>query len=266
MGGGTLMAKKVNHGARAIYIAAAIVAGSLLTIATPANAAKTSADHAYGPEPTWQAFRELAETRIRNSLIDPDSAKISWTHGFRKGFYKPFLESKVFGYATCGHVNARNRMGGYTGTAMFVVVIDYDRVLYSEIGKPDGDLLTDGCLKGMREGLLPRLADGPVSSDQPTTASGGGFDFTTSAVPEGAYVNSVITGGAAERAGLKPGMVITDLNGVSLKGMDATTTNRLLQAVSGEAALMIIGIGSVKLRKRPPDSSSNLLPINLEGM
>lgn len=260
------MAKKVNRGARARYLVAAIIAGALPAIATPTIAAKTSADHAYGPEPTWEAFRELAEIRIRNSLIDPDSAKISWTHGFRKGFYKPFLEPKVFGYATCGYVNARNRMGGYTGTAMFVVVIDHERVLYSEIGKPDGDFLTDGCLKGMREGLLPRLAGGPVSSDQPTTASSGGFDFTTTVLPDGAYVNTVAAGGAAERAGLKPGMVITDLNGVSLKGMDATTTNRLLQAVSGEAALTIIGIGSINLRKPPPDNSSNLLPINLEGM
>lgn len=97
--------------------------------------------------PDWRSFRRNAETALKSTLIDPDSARIQWTHGFMLGYWKPFLSKKIEGYWTCGLINARNRMGGYTGNTAFVVVLGPDGgVRYSEIGQAgDYDLLSASC-------------------------------------------------------------------------------------------------------------------------
>lgn len=46
------------------------------------------------------------ESEIKSHLVDPDSAKFTWWDYPNKGFY-------------CGLLNARNRMGGYTGNTLF---------------------------------------------------------------------------------------------------------------------------------------------------
>lgn len=48
-----------------------------------------------------------AERAVRNQLIDPNSAE--------------FSEVVVKGNVTCGLVNSKNRMGGYTGSQLFLV-------------------------------------------------------------------------------------------------------------------------------------------------
>jgi len=105
--------------------------------------------------PDWTLFRRNAESTLSNRLIDPDSARIQWPHGFLMGTWKPFLSKAIQGYWTCGLINARNRMGGYTGTTAFVVVLDASGyVKYSEIGESsDYDLLTASCNKSAK--LLP---------------------------------------------------------------------------------------------------------------
>jgi hypothetical protein len=68
----------------------------------------------------WLEIRpvSLVEHKVRAVLNDPDSAK------FRDvGF------NKKTG-AGCGYVNAKNRMGGYTGFTMFIVYAD-ERVEFS---------------------------------------------------------------------------------------------------------------------------------------
>lgn len=58
-------------------------------------------------QPVWQV-----ESNVRARLKDPDSAKFSEvTFNAAKG-------------AGCGYVNAKNSMGGYTGTSHFVLLKD----------------------------------------------------------------------------------------------------------------------------------------------
>jgi hypothetical protein len=122
--------------------------------------------------PDWALFRRNAEAALRARLIDPESARIDWTHGFLLGSWRPFLSKRIDGYWTCGLVNARNRMGGYTGSTSFVVVLDSNGVVqYSEIGESkDFDLLSTTC--GNSAKLLPpppaQLSD---AANAPATAS-----------------------------------------------------------------------------------------------
>lgn len=105
--------------------------------------------------PDWALFRRNAEKALRNRLIDPESARIEWPHGFLMGTWKPLFAKPIDGYWTCGSVNARNRMGGYTGTTAFVVVLDPSGyVKYSEVGESkDFDMLSASCNKSTK--LLP---------------------------------------------------------------------------------------------------------------
>jgi hypothetical protein len=121
--------------------------------------------YTYGPAPSWERFRELGEEAIRAQLIDPESARFTWDHGFREGGFKPFLTRRWYGYVTCGLVNSRNRFGGYVGRSRFVVVIDNDRVMYSEIGGAGGaDLVSAACERAKlppppKPGIPPRRPD-----------------------------------------------------------------------------------------------------------
>lgn len=105
--------------------------------------------------PDWSLFRRNSETALRGRLIDPDSARIEWTYGFTYGDWKPMLSRPIEGYWTCGSINARNRMGGYTGATSFVVVVDSNgSVEYVEMGEArDFDFLTLQCNKSAH--LLP---------------------------------------------------------------------------------------------------------------
>ena len=73
--------------------------------------------------------------------------------------------------------------------------------------------------------------------------------FRVSVVPDGAYIREVIPGSAAEKAGLLPGMVISELNGVSLKGKDAAALDQILSTAPNDVVIQVIGKGTVKLRK-----------------
>jgi hypothetical protein len=120
--------------------------------------------------PDWGLFRRNAETTLRGRLIDPDSARIQWPHGFTQGQWKPFFAKPVQGYWTCGLINARNRMGGYTGTTAFVVVMDANgAVKYSEIGESkEYDMLTASCAKSVK--FLPP-APAALSADSSTAGA-----------------------------------------------------------------------------------------------
>lgn len=74
--------------------------------------------------PDWAGFCRNAESALRARLINAESARIDWPHGFLLGSWKPFMSKRMDGYWTCGLVNARNRMGGYLGSRAFVGVLD----------------------------------------------------------------------------------------------------------------------------------------------
>lgn len=199
----------------------------------------------YGPPPDWAHYREIAETELRHRLVDPDSAKVRWPNFYLQRGFTPFLSKRVNGYATCGYLNARNRTGGYSGEVPFVVVVDHDQVLYLQVAKGDLDAreMAQLCDRG---GFQPAPAD-VATSAAPAAPQPNRFGFTLTAVPDGAYVATVASGSPAERAGLKPGLVISSLNGVALKGMAASTVEQMLGGAEGDVTLQAIGGGMVRL-------------------
>jgi len=203
-------------------------------LGTAPGAARTdpAAKVEYGPAPNWVRYKELGESAIRAMLLDPESARFTWTYGYRRDGFQPFATHKRYGYATCGYVNAKNRMGGYTGQTAFVVVIDYDRVVYAEIGKPSGsDMLSEACDEAAAAGKFPEVSTMP--SAQPSTSIVG-LGLAIETHPKGILVSSVTPGGVAALSGIKQGAVLSRFNGIALSGMGADVLQRLVEAAVGE--------------------------------
>lgn len=211
-----------------LSVAALLAAGT-------AMAKESRPPHVYGAAPEWQAFRERGEQAIIARLIDPDSAKIMWLGGYYKGAFQPFLQRKVEGYVGCGLVNAKNRMGGYSGDRAFVVVIDNDMLRYAEIDKKENDLVAAQCVAAMQNGSLPPVP-AATAATQPASPTG----LTLRAMPEGAYVSAVAPGSAADHAGIRPGMVIETINAIALQGMGDAMV-KVINAAGTGASLGIIG-------------------------
>lgn len=195
----------------------------------------------FGPEPDWSRFHAIAEEGIKARLVDPDSAKFTWPWAPQKGGFKPILEPWVYGYYTCGTVNSRNRMGGYNGSRTFIVAVKYDRVIYVDFGGDNGfGLVDDTCKKALQQGVFapaPSLSAGPSAAlTGPTLTK---YGFTVMAVPDGAYVMS--TDSVTERAGLKAGMVISNFNGIELKGLGGAVISQLFGGATAAATLTVIG-------------------------
>jgi hypothetical protein len=127
---------------------------SALACAGGADAKKVEPPYEYGPPPSWDRYRELGELTLRARLVDPDSAKFIWHHGYRQGGWRPFLSRMIRGYTTCGYVNSKNRMGGYAGSSFFVIVIDNDQILYADISRSSGDYVGETCLEAIRREMF----------------------------------------------------------------------------------------------------------------
>lgn len=223
-----------------------------LFIASPAQAKKDQAPIDPGPPPTSvEEFQRLATAAILARFFDPGAAQISWDRGLTGGYWKPVLSKKIPGWFTCGMVNGKNRMGGYVGARRFVAVYYSGQIVYSEVG--DGstyDFVRFQCEKAISTGVIPPAGTGPVAAapDPNTPRMGIGFDV----VPDGAYILAVEPSSSAAEAGIVPGMVISHVNAVPVKGFDKGTTTKILQAPSDTLTLTIIGKGDVIVHKRLP--------------
>jgi len=78
-------------------------------------AAKEKTPFDPGPEPTWEDFQPLAETAIRDQMLDGESARFKWW----PAHLVPLKKNK--GWIACGEVNGKNSYGGYTGFANMAV-------------------------------------------------------------------------------------------------------------------------------------------------
>ena len=139
-------------GAVALLVSSAVVWGKDAPPPQPAS------------EPNWAEVRTASEAALRANLVDPASAQVEWTGGFRWASYKPFLRRRVYGWTGCGTVNARNRMGGYDGVRAFAIVY-VDGVKFF-------DMDDDGSL-GMVGGQCAQLAlptPQPAFVDAPRSA------------------------------------------------------------------------------------------------
>jgi hypothetical protein len=210
----------------------------------------------FGARPDWEQFKTIAEAAIRDRLVDPDSAKFLWPYLAKVGTLKEFLQSRVSGYYTCGTLNSRNKMGGFAGSS-FVLVMERDGVpVMVSIGKDEpGDLANVFCEDQVAKHLLPLVPLQTTSVPAPAIADlaagtprlGMGF----AAVPEGLYVALVVPDGAAAKAHLKAGMVVTALNGIPIKGVPYLAAVGMIRAAPSPIVLSIVGVGEVKISKEP---------------
>jgi hypothetical protein len=74
-------------------------------------------------------YKKTVDTKFASTLIDPDSRKIEFT-------------SIPYGGLVCGTVNAKNRMGGYTGKNPFYAVFNEKKELTDLESFSDKDLGT----------------------------------------------------------------------------------------------------------------------------
>lgn len=221
-----------------------------------------------GPDPTWERAVPLAEAAIKDNLIDPSSAQIEWPYNFSSGTLKGLLSKKRAGWITCGWVNAKNRMGGYTGKVWFLVMINNGVVTEISIGTPDGiDVASATCPSLLKQGFL-KPAPGPVPMAGATpapspeafaaaadasaraAAARGGIGISFLPTPYGAMISAVAPGSPAETAQLKAGEVIESINGISIKGFDSATIVKMLSGSSGDVVFGVVGVGPVTV-KRP---------------
>ncbi len=130
-------------------------------------------------EPNMGQFRRVAEQAVVSRLIDPESARIEFPYGFMSGTWKPLFQKRIEGYWTCGRVNAKNRMGGYTGSTSFVVVLSPSAAIeYVELGTgKDFDLLSGQCANSVK--LLP-----PAPAEFSSSSSGQGANAAGSIADE----------------------------------------------------------------------------------
>jgi hypothetical protein len=124
-----------------------ILAATLIIAAAPASAARDAAPDV-GPAPEKASGTALVEEAIKATLKDPDSARFSWPNEFRNGSYKPFgFHRRVFGWYTCGTVNAKNSYGGYAGKSPVLGVIANGKVVYTNMDEGRYPMLGDQCAK-----------------------------------------------------------------------------------------------------------------------
>jgi hypothetical protein len=198
-----------------------------------------------GPEPDRTQAIAVIEQTIRANLIDPDSARFTWPYDFNLLTTKVIFSKTWNGWTTCGTVNARNRMGGYTGASAVKVVFDKGAVLTYAIDSSDGINLTElFCAKLLKDGMMhPYTAPLPVAAAAPLGAIG----FQYAPTPFGTVILSVVSGSPAGRAGLKAGETIEAANGVLLKGMDQPTSASVFAGLPATFTFTIVGVGEVRV-------------------
>lgn len=80
-------------------------------------------------------------------------------------YAKPFIGQRTFGWVACAAVNAKNRMGGYTGAQVFYVFVDASGAVSA---KQEGDWFST-CSTGK---LVPVTSDlQPIMPGQPAVAT-----------------------------------------------------------------------------------------------
>lgn len=105
------------------------MAGCALMIKYPTQQQIETADYGAYPE----NYQSIATTYISNYLLDPESAKYSGWSLPQKSWYAD-LNQAYFGYKVCFYINAKNRMGGYNGKKLTLLLIRDGVVIYREGG------------------------------------------------------------------------------------------------------------------------------------
>lgn len=128
----------------AILIISACVTVQPPAIKPPTAEMLTNAD--YGDKP--EEFQELARQAIGAQLLDPYSAMYENWRGPVKNWVVEWGRY-TFGWAVCVDVNAKNRMGGYTGRKPYFVFIRNSSVWTVWNAEKIGGLQVEGACSGV---------------------------------------------------------------------------------------------------------------------
>lgn len=225
----------------------------ILTISSSADS-KEAAPIDYGAPIIWEEYKPIAERALLSHLIDPASAQISWPYGIARISTKVFFGPRISGWLTCGTVNSKNRMGGYAGQSFFYVTVKDGQAIDVQVGSSsnDFDIVTTQCQNIIKKGMLPpatktefaQATDAPIPPGQPSL----GVGFVQ--VPDGLYVKDVVPGSAAEKVGILQGMVVTALNGVSIKGVEPSVAAAMIRSTNGPITLSVVGHADIVVTKQ----------------
>jgi len=83
----------------------------------------------FGPYP--DNYEEIIKNYFHFKLFDPYSAQYT----FGEPIKRYVRSGEIFGWGVCGTVNAKNRLGGYTGAEQFWVIISHGEIKRHFLGK-----------------------------------------------------------------------------------------------------------------------------------
>ena len=224
-----------------------------LVAVSGATSAKESPNAAadYGKQPTFANAVIVGEAFIKARLVDPDSAKFEWPYNFRAVEMKGLFSKRRAGYVTCGYVNSRNRMGGYSGRSVFYImendgaVTDFTMDESSEITK-----LAEAQCTGLSKnpGFLFAPTAAPLDGRRPI-----GIQFQPTQI--GILVMSVTPGSPGEKAGIKVGQIIEAVNGKKTSGLSPTEMISLVQNASSPTMFSMMNGVAVTVDRPPLEAS-----------
>lgn len=91
----------------------------------------------YGPQPS-ENYQEIVKASFAQILIDPTAPIYEFAGTPQKGYVRqsPMLNlPEGFGWKVCGTINSKNRMGGYSGSVPFFVLMRGDNVTHRVLGE-----------------------------------------------------------------------------------------------------------------------------------
>lgn len=113
-----------------VMCAAALIAGCA-SVPTAEDLARAD----FGPRP--DNYEELIKAHFFTSLIDPTSPLYQFREPVKVWSGGALGREREYGWTVCGQLNAKNRMGGYTGWVPFYVAIRHGQIRSSSIGEAE---------------------------------------------------------------------------------------------------------------------------------
>ncbi|OYW50747.1 MAG: hypothetical protein B7Z34_02670 [Novosphingobium sp. 12-62-10] len=185
---------------------------------------------------------QAAQAEISSSLVDPGSAVYTWPYTFEIIEENPLFGQRTKRWRTCGTLNARNKMGGYSGTSFVIAEFEGGKLAATGVGEDERfDVVNMVCERWIKRGMIRSVAPGIPSrlNANPASQASVGIGFVPS--PAGAVIVAVAPGSIADRAGLKVGQVIVSVNEISLKGRSQAEALTILGALPPTYVMSIAG-------------------------
>lgn len=110
--------------------ALAILASALIISGCSTPVTQSQVQNAnFSEKPTDTEAFELIKSYLQNTLIDPNSLILKCSPVTGKGWARYYMTDKpTFGYLVLCSVNAKNKLGGYTGQTPYMYVINGRRI------------------------------------------------------------------------------------------------------------------------------------------